>query len=50
MKILGVADQFGQSGTPEELLAHYGLDAPHVRDAAHALIRMVKSDMPILTI
>jgi len=50
MRILGVADQFGQSGTPEELLAHYGLDALHVRDAAHALIRMVKSDIPILTI
>ena len=23
---LGVQDQFGQSGTPEELLAHYGMD------------------------
>lgn len=26
MEIVGVKDQFGQSGTPEELLAHYGLD------------------------
>lgn len=24
---VGVADQFGQSGTPEELIAHYGMDA-----------------------
>jgi len=24
---LGVHDQFGQSGTPEELIAHYGMDA-----------------------
>ena len=36
---LGVADQFGQSGTPEELLAHYGLDVPSVVRAAHALVR-----------
>lgn len=27
---LGVDDQFGQSGTPEELLAHYGMDATTV--------------------
>jgi transketolase len=50
MRILGVANQFGQSGTPEELLTHYGLDAEHVRDAAHTLIHMVQSDIPILTI
>jgi transketolase len=36
---LGIADQFGQSGTPEELLAHYGLNALHIEDAARALIR-----------
>jgi transketolase C-terminal domain/subunit len=23
---LGVQDQYGQSGTPSELLAHYGID------------------------
>lgn len=50
MRILGVADQFGQSGTPEELLAHYGLDAKHVRDAARTLVTMVKSEIPTLTI
>ncbi len=37
---LGVADQFGQSGEPQELLAHYGLDAPHIRAAALALISL----------
>lgn len=36
---LGVADEFGQSGTPEELLAHYGLDAPHIEEAARTLLR-----------
>ena len=27
---IGINDQFGQSGTPEELLAHYGLDTKSV--------------------
>ncbi len=35
---LGVQDQFGQSGTPEELLEHYGLTAPHVADAVRKLL------------
>lgn len=34
---LGVQDMFGQSGTPEELLAHYGLDAKSIERAARAL-------------
>ncbi|MFA6503182.1 MAG: transketolase C-terminal domain-containing protein [Candidatus Paceibacterota bacterium] len=34
---LGIQDQFGQSGSPEELLAHYGLDALHIEEAARAL-------------
>lgn len=37
---LGIQDQFGQSGTPEELLAHYGLDASHIEEAARALARV----------
>ena len=35
---LGIQDVFGQSGTPEELLAHYGLDAKSIEEAARALI------------
>jgi transketolase len=38
---LGVADQFGQSGTPEELLKHYGLDALHIEEAARAFARAI---------
>ena len=38
VKILGVRDQFGQSGIPEELLAHYGLDARSIEAAARAFI------------
>ena len=37
---IGVRDQFGQSGTPEELLAYYGLDVLHVEEAARALVRV----------
>ncbi|MFA6414682.1 MAG: transketolase C-terminal domain-containing protein, partial [Candidatus Paceibacterota bacterium] len=37
---LGVQDVFGQSGTPEELLAHYGLDAAHVEEVARTLARV----------
>ena len=28
---LGIEDQFGQSGSPEELLAYYGLDADNIK-------------------
>jgi len=35
---LGIKDQFGQSGTPEELLAHYGLDAEHVQKAVRDIV------------
>jgi transketolase len=35
---LGIQDQFGQSGTPEELLAHYGLDAASIESAVRALV------------
>ena len=44
IKRLGVQDQFGQSGTPDELLKHYGLDALHIEEAARELVR------PILTV
>jgi transketolase len=31
-------DQFGQSGTPAELMAAYGLDAAHIAEAARKAI------------
>ena len=37
---IGIQDRFGQSGSPDELLAHYGLDAAHIEDAARALIEV----------
>jgi transketolase len=39
LKRIGMQDEFGQSAsTPEELLKHYGLDAPHIALAAHTLL------------
>lgn len=35
---VGVHDQFGQSGTPMELMAKYNIDAPNIVDAAQKAI------------
>jgi transketolase len=32
---IGMKDRFGESGEPNELLEHFGLDAKHIRLAAH---------------
>ncbi|MFA7309310.1 MAG: transketolase C-terminal domain-containing protein [Candidatus Paceibacterota bacterium] len=34
IEFIGVHDQFGQSGEPKELIAHYGMDPEHVYAAA----------------
>ena len=33
IEFIGVHDQFGQSGTPKELIAHYKMDAPSIVEA-----------------
>ncbi len=38
IKRIGVKDAFGQSGTAEELMNHYGLSATHIAAAARTLI------------
>lgn len=35
---MGVVDRFGQSGTPEELLNHYGLSTKHVMMKVHQIM------------
>jgi transketolase len=35
---VGMKDRFGESGQPEELLRHFGLDAEHIAMAAHHLL------------
>ncbi len=40
VKILGVQDQYGQSGEPQELLKEYGLTVEHLMFAAHQLVEI----------
>lgn len=42
MKRIGMQDHFGESGDPNELLTHFGLDAKHIRLAAHEIIERKK--------
>lgn len=35
---MGIADVFGQSGTPEELMAHYGLSSAHIAEVIRTLV------------
>jgi transketolase len=35
---IGVQDVFGQSGTPEELLEHYGLSSTHIQDVVRKIL------------
>lgn len=40
MKRIGMQDHYGESGKPEELLEHFGLDVKHIRLAAHHVIEL----------
>lgn len=42
MELLGVDDQFGQSGTPNELIEHYGLGISHIRQAVQRVLARKK--------
>jgi len=35
---IGMKDHFGESGEPNELLKHFGLDAKHIELAAHHVV------------
>ncbi len=41
MRLLGVLDVFGQSGEPDQLLEHYGLDTLHIQTAARELSKSI---------
>ena len=41
MEYIGVQDQFGQSGTPDELYTHYKMDASHIIESALKVISRV---------
>jgi transketolase len=38
MRRIGMQDRFGESGEMDELYAHFGLDAKHIRLAAHHIM------------
>ena len=38
IEFIGVRDQFGQSGSPSELLEHYGMDVSHIKSAVKKVI------------
>jgi len=38
MKFIGVKDQFGQSGEPNELIEHYGMGIDHIKEAVEGLL------------
>jgi transketolase len=42
MHRIGMQDRFGESGEPGELLTHFGLDAKHIRLAAHHIVERKK--------
>ncbi len=39
MEMIAVKDSFGESGTPEQLMTKYGLDAAHIILAAESVVR-----------
>jgi len=38
MKFIGVQDKFGQSGTPNELVEHYGMDKNAIKEAVKKVL------------
>ncbi len=38
IEFIGVRDAFGQSGEPEELIRHYGMDISHIKEAVKKVI------------
>lgn len=39
MERIGIHDAYGESGTPEQLFAHFGLTAPHIVKAAQKVVK-----------
>lgn len=42
IEFIGVRDQFGQSGTPQELIEHYGMGESHIVSAVKKVIKRKK--------
>jgi len=41
---MGIQDRFGESGQPDELLDHFGLNADHLANQALQVIKIKKKD------
>lgn len=39
IEFIGVQDQFGQSGTPEELIEHYKMGSSHIKEAVKKVLK-----------
>jgi transketolase len=39
IEFIGVRDQYGQSGTPEELIEHYGMDKDSIKEAVKKVLK-----------
>jgi transketolase len=39
MKILGISNKFGISGKPDQLLNHFGISWPHIKEAAYKILK-----------
>jgi transketolase len=39
IEFIGIRDQFGQSGTPEELIEHYKMNTSHIVEAVKWVIK-----------
>ncbi|PIQ68203.1 MAG: transketolase [Candidatus Taylorbacteria bacterium CG11_big_fil_rev_8_21_14_0_20_46_11] len=39
IEFIGVQDRFGQSGTPDEILAHYGMTTEDIKKAVHKVLK-----------
>ncbi len=44
MEFIGVQNKFGQSGTPDELIEHYGMGVKDIQKAAHKILDRNKPD------
>ena len=42
LRRIGMQDRFGESGEPNELIHHFGLDAKHIRLSAHHILERKK--------
>lgn len=43
IEFVGVRDEFGQSGTPDELIEHYGMGETHIKDAVLKVLKRKKT-------